>query len=327
MASDLTIEALERLGAADRPAAPTRRMLIIVNPFASTVSDRLRNLVVYALQARYDVEAIDTEAPNHATELCREAAHSNFDVVVAFGGDGTANEVINGIAGTGTAFVPLPGGRVNVFCRILGIPHDIVDATEHLLRMADDWQPRRVDLGRVNDRWFAFSAGVGLDARVVERVDAHPRMKVRWGEWYYSWAAVSTFLRRYVVNKPRLVVESTDGRHEGVLAIVQNTHIYTYFGERPVKLAEGANPTSGTLAGLVLNRASPLDVPTIGYRAFSPRARIVDHRRIRAFATEGAIRVASLDGALVPIQVDGDYIGEAEEAVFTVAPGALTVVS
>jgi diacylglycerol kinase family enzyme len=78
---------------------PKRRMLVIVNPYASTVSDRLKNLVVYALQGRYSVEAVDTQARSHATELCRQAAAEGYDVVVAFGGDGTVNEAANGLAG------------------------------------------------------------------------------------------------------------------------------------------------------------------------------------------------------------------------------------
>src|SRR5919109_4995025 len=126
-------------------------MLIIVNPYASTVSDRLRHLVVYALQGRFEVDAVDTQAKGHAIEICREAAHEGYDVVVAFGGDGTVNEAINGLAGSPTPLTCLPGGATNVYCRVLGIPDDVVDATEHILRLADDWNPRRVDVGRVND--------------------------------------------------------------------------------------------------------------------------------------------------------------------------------
>src|SRR3954453_12532842 len=87
-----------------------RRMLVIVNPYATTVSDRLKNLVVYALQSRYQVEAVDTRAKAHATELCREAAAEGYDVVVAFGGDGTVNEAANGLIGTRTPLTCLPGG-------------------------------------------------------------------------------------------------------------------------------------------------------------------------------------------------------------------------
>ena len=110
-------------------------------------------------------------------------------MVVAFGGDGTVNEAANGLAGSDTPLTCLPGGATNVYCRTLGIPDDVVDATEHLLRMADDFQPRRVDLGLVNERYFTFSSGVGLDASVVERVDAHPYRKARFGECYYTYAA------------------------------------------------------------------------------------------------------------------------------------------
>src|SRR3954471_7935618 len=96
------METLEQLGDAVALGAPSerKRMLIIVNPYATTVSDRLKSLVVYALQGRYEVEAVTTEAQNHATEIGREAVNGGYDVVVAFGGDGTLNEVANGLAGT-----------------------------------------------------------------------------------------------------------------------------------------------------------------------------------------------------------------------------------
>src|ERR671910_1706152 len=182
--------ALERLADTSSLAqsVPARRMLVIVNPYATTMSVRLKQLVVYALQGRYDVEAIDTQRKGHAIELCREAAGEGYDVVVAFGGDGTVNEAANGLAETMTPLTVLPGGSNNVFCKMLGIPNDVVDATEHLLRLADRWEPRAVDLGRVNGRGFTFAAGFGLDASVVERVDAHPHLKARFGAWYYASA-------------------------------------------------------------------------------------------------------------------------------------------
>src|SRR5438046_5447621 len=137
--------------------APRRRMCWIVNPYATTVSDRLKNLVVYALQSRYEVEAVDTQAKHHATELTREATEEGYEVVVAFGGDGTVNEAANGLVGSDVPLTCLPGGSTNVFCRLLGIPTDVVDATEHLLHLADDWRPQRLDVGQVNDRYFTRS--------------------------------------------------------------------------------------------------------------------------------------------------------------------------
>lgn len=320
---------LERLGQAlaSPESVPKKRMLVIVNPYAATVSDRLKHLVVYALRGRYEVEAVDTQAKDHATEICREAADEGYDVVVAFGGDGTVNEVANGLAGSGTPLTCLPGGSTNVLCRILGIPSDVVDATEHLLRMADDWTPRRVALGRVNGRHFVFSSGVGLDASVVERVDSHPRLKRRLNEWYFTYAAISTFNRRYLIRPPRVAVQAGGERVEGVTAIVQRADPYTYFASRPIRVAEGADLASDALAAAVLRRANPLDMPTIIWRAFSRRARIVRHRQVTALADVHDLRVESVDGRPFPLQVDGDYIGEYDAVEYSVVPDALGVVA
>jgi diacylglycerol kinase family enzyme len=318
---------LEQLEVSLDAPAPSKRMLMIVNPYATTVSDRLKNLVVYALQGRYEVDALDTQARGHATELCKEAAREGYDVVVAFGGDGTVNEAANGLAGSDTPLSCLPGGRTNVYCRMLGIPTDVVDATERLLRLADDWRPRRVDLARVNDRHFLFSAGVGLDASVVERVDAHPRYKARYGEWYYTSVGIRTFTRRYVIRPPRMEVVLGDQTVAGVTAIVQNGTPYTYFGNRPVYMGEGATLESGDIAGVVLERASPIDIPTVIWRALSQRARVARHRRVHAFSGVSGLRVRSLDERPLPLQVDGDFIGEVHEARFEVIPRGLALLA
>src|SRR5437764_1315510 len=207
--------------------APKRRMLVIVNPYATTVSARLKNLVVYALQGRYSVEAVDTEARDHATQICREAASEGYDVVVAFGGDGTVNEAANGIAGSDTPLTCLPGGATNVWCRMIGIPRDVVDATEHLLRMADDFRPFPVDLAQAGDRAFVFSSGVGLDASVVRKVDEHPYRKAKFGAWYYTQAAVVTFSKQYLVNPPRVHVEAGGRELDGVTVVVQSADPFT----------------------------------------------------------------------------------------------------
>jgi diacylglycerol kinase family enzyme len=318
---------LEAMMALERSDAPQRRMLIIVNPYASTVSDRLRNLVVYALRGRYQVHAVDTESRDHATVLCRQAAAEGYDVVVAFGGDGTFNEAANGLAGSDTPLACLPGGRTNVWCRITGVPVDIVDATEHLLDLAHDWRPRRVDVGRVNERLFLFSAGVGLDASVVEQVDAHPRLKRRLGEWYYTWTAIHTFARRYLIGPPRLMAEIGGRTVSGVTTMVQNAAPYTYFGDRPVDMADGASLHSGDLSGIVLQRASLIDMPTIILRAFTSRLRVSRHRRVAGFGGVSEVVVRSADGRALPVQVDGDYIGEVDEARFSAVPEGLLIVS
>jgi diacylglycerol kinase family enzyme len=322
----------ERSAAGDAPfrfASPAvrRRMLIIVNPYATTVSDRLRHLVVYALQGRFDVDAVDTEARGHATEICREAAHEGYDVVVAFGGDGTVNEAANGLLGSSTPLCCLPGGSANVFAKMLGIPGDVVDATEHLLGMADAWRPRKVDLGVVNGRCFTFASGLGLDASVVEKVDANPRMKARLGAYFYTWVAINTFTRRYLMKPPRLQVQAGGQTLEGVTAVVQNGSHFTYFQDHPIDIADGTALDSGALAGGVLHRATPLAMPFIAWRAFSPRARVSDHRQVSGLTDLHELTVRSSDERALPLQVDGDYLGDVLEARYSIMPGALTVVS
>jgi diacylglycerol kinase family enzyme len=308
-------------------------MLIIVNPYATTVSDRLRNLVVYALQGRYEVEAVSTEAQNHATEIGREVRDHGYDIVVAFGGDGTLNEVANGLAGTDVPVSMLPGGSTNVVCRTLGIPNDVVDATEHLLALADDWAPRKIDLGLVDDRHFVFACGVGIDATVVERVDAHPKLKATAGPYYYSWAALSTFYRRYLYDAVRVRVEVGDEAAEGVTAIVQNSDPFTYFASRPIRVCEGIGFDDGTLSLGVLKRATQRDMPTLIPRLFSATRPAARHRQVEHFddVTAAAVNSISKDkeGLLrpFPLQVDGDYIGERTAVALRADPGALTIVA
>jgi diacylglycerol kinase family enzyme len=308
--------------------APKRRMLVIVNPYATTVSERLKSLVVYALQSRYAVEAVDTEQRNHATQLCREAAREGYDLVVAFGGDGTVNEAANGLVGSETPLTCLPGGSTNVWCRSLGIPNDVVDATEHLLRMADEFNPFPVDLGRAGDRHFVFSSGVGLDASVVKRVDAHPYRKARFGAWYYSLAAIATFNSQYLINPPRVRVTSGGREIDGVTLVVQNSDPFTYFRTRPIRVAEGAGLDTGTLAMTVLKRATILELPTVIPRMFSARAStVVRHRQIEGLRDVREARVTAIDDRPFPVHVDGDYLGDFSEVEYGVAPGGLLTVA
>jgi diacylglycerol kinase family enzyme len=328
-APETALPRAEQLAERILPArTPKKRMLVIVNPYATTVSDRLKNLVVYALGSRYAVEAVDTEKRDHATQICREAAGEGYDVVVAFGGDGTVNEAANGLAGSETPLTCLPGGSTNVWCRTIGIPHDVVDATEHLLRLADDFRPRRVDLGRANDRFFVFSSGVGLDASVVERVDAHPYRKARFGPWYYTLAAVGTFSRRYLVRPPRVRVQAGGRSLEAVTVIVQNSDPFTYFARRPIRVCEGAGLETGTLSMAALRRATVLELPTLIPRLFSGRARtVVGHRHVEGVPDVTEVRVEGVDGLPFPVQLDGDYVGEFRTLEYRAAPRALAVVS
>jgi diacylglycerol kinase family enzyme len=337
-ADSITIEAPPRTeasanGAGSPERTPKKRMLIIVNPYATTVSDRLKNLVVYALQGRYEVEAVSTEAQHHAIEIGREAREGGYDIVVAFGGDGTLNEVANGLAGTDVPVSVLPGGSTNVVCRTLGIPNDVVDATEHLLGLADDFRPRKVDLGLAGGRHFVFACGAGLDATAAKRVDSSPRLKARGGRWFYTWAAISGFYRHYLRNPIRMRLEVDGNEHEGVTAIAQNSDPFTYFGSQPLRICEDAELDNGALSVAMLSRAAQRDVPTIAARVLLNGLRTSGHRQIVHYegVTEGRIESVARDAAgnirPFPVQVDGDYIGEYGELELGIEPGALTIVA
>jgi diacylglycerol kinase family enzyme len=274
-----------------------------------------------------------TEAQHHATEIGREACEGGYDIVVAFGGDGTLNEIANGLAGTDVPVSVLPGGSTNVVARTLGIPNDVVDATEHLLGLADDFRPRRIDLGVANGRRFVFACGAGLDATAARTVDSHPRMKARGGRWYYTWAAVSGFYGSYLRNPVRMRMEANDAAVEGVTAIAQNSDPFTYFGNQPLRICENAALDNGTLSVAMLRRAAQRDVPTIAARVLLDRVRTDRHRQIDHVDGVTECRVESVsedsEGRIrqFPVQVDGDYIGNHGELDVSIEPASLTVVA
>jgi diacylglycerol kinase family enzyme len=306
------------------PTQARRRALVIVNPHASAVTERLRTVVLSALASRFELEAVTTRARGHATELGFMAASGGYGLVVTLGGDGTANEAIQGLAGSSVPLTPLPGGSANVLCKLLGIPGEIIDATEHLLTLGEDWRERTIDLARVHGRYYAFSAGIGIDASVVELVDAHPELKARFGPRFFTACALYVFARRYALRAPRMRV-TVDGRtFTGITTVVQNGHHYTYFHDRPIDLAAGASLDSGSLAGVILRRGSPRDLPALLWRGLSPRREIGAHRQVDSFTTTSAVSVVAIDRPL-PLQLDGDYVGDVEHATFELVPGALHV--
>jgi diacylglycerol kinase family enzyme len=227
----------------------------------------------------------------------------------------------------------LPGGSTNVVCRTLGIPNDVVDATEHLLGLADDFRPRKVDLGVAGGRHFVFACGAGLDATAAKRVDSNPRLKARGGRWFYTWAAVSGFYRHYLRDPIRMRLEANGNSAEGVTAIVQNSDPFTYFGSQPLRVCEGAALDNGTLSVAMLGRAAQRDVPTIAARVLLNGLRTSEHRQIDHYEGVAEARIESISPQRgggtrpFPVQVDGDYIGDRAELEIGIEPGALTVVA
>ncbi len=312
----------------DKPGVK-HKMLLVVNPYATTVSGRLKNVVVYALQSRYDVEVIDTRERNHATAIVADAlGRGNYDVVCSFGGDGTANEVVNGRIGSEVPFTFLPGGMTNVIGRVMGIPDDIIDATEHLLTLADHFEPRKIDLGDANGRKFIFAAGAGLDAEIVHACESRPHMKRRFGQNYYALMAARMFAKHLVSRAP-LIAKTGDFETRGIVAIAQNARPFTYFGKREIDLSPYAGMETRSLSMTVLERANPLDFVPLATRLLSQKSAVAGNRHIKIdhdFQTAN-ITKRKPEGKKIALQADGDYIGEYDEIVFTALPNALNIIA
>ncbi len=299
------------------------RVLLIVNSFASSVTARSRVVIQKALSADHEVSMVETSRRGHATRFAQAAATRGVDVVVVLGGDGTVNEAANGLAGTGTALAPLPGGSTNVFARTLGYPNDPVEATAVLVDALARRSLRRAGLGRVDGRYFCFHTGVGFDAAVVREVERRASLK-RWaGHPLFIAAAVKTWAGGYDRAWPAFTVHHTDGTEvDGGFALVMNTNPYTFLGNRPLDLVPGtgldtplAVVTFRTLSAATLLRQLGAALRGTGLQP----SRTVDVRT-------GVREVRITMHRPVPYQVDGDELGDSTALHFRHEPFAISLV-
>ncbi len=297
------------------------QLLLIVNPAASSVTPRIQVLVQRALGHQHGVRVAETTRRNHATRLAEDAVRNGIDGIVVLGGDGTVNEVANGIAGSDCALLPLPGGSTNVFCRTLGLPDDPQDAVAVSLRAVDEGLVRPVGIGSVNGRYFLFHTGVGFDAAVVEQVERQGDLKRYLNHPLFVYAAIKTWLRHYDRSTPAFSIEFDDGRvDDGYFLVCLNTDPYTYLGNRPLNIAPAADLDHGLAAVTLTSLRSDHLLRVVGEALRPPpglsSSRWVDVRTDLTNATLTARRP-------IPVQVDGDFIGSATEVVFEHHPDAL----
>ncbi len=208
---------------------------------ASSVTARTRVVIQKALAADHELRIIETTRSNHATRLAHQLDRDGYDVIIPFGGDGTVNEVANGLLGTTTALAPLPGGSTNVFARAIGFPNDAVEAAGALLQALDEGSITTASLGSANGRAFVFHVGVGFDAAVVDRVERRGPLKRYAGHAWFVASAVRTWSsaeRRSL----RFSVTADDGRSvdEAQIAVALNVNPYTFLGSQPLDLAPEA---------------------------------------------------------------------------------------
>jgi diacylglycerol kinase family enzyme len=286
------------------------RALLIVNPFASGVDQHRLAAVQAALPP--GAETRFTSSPGEATEIARDVTAA--DAVYVLGGDGTYNEVLNGIA----ADVPLgflPGGGTSVLPRALGLPRDPVKAAA---RVAEG-RTRRIGLGRVNGRRFGFSAGVGLDAELVRRVDELGRSPDgrRPGDAAFAKAAASLLRERRARFDEQLEIE---GRGRAALVLVANGSPYTYAGSVALDLVPGADFEAG-LAYVAPVRVRARDLPGLVLRV----VRGSGLKEGRALAGRDLDRIVVRCDVPLPLQVDGEDAGDVIEAVYEAERDAVTV--
>ncbi|MDT7662746.1 MAG: hypothetical protein QOD04_2302 [Pseudonocardiales bacterium] len=310
------------------------RALLVVNPQATSTTAAGREVLAHALASELKLDVLQTQYRGHAAEATAAAVRGGVELVIAHGGDGTVNEVVNGLLearppGEGPAdaeaplFAVVPGGSANVFARALGLPKDPLEATSAVLHALADRRTRTVGLGRADDRWFTFNAGLGWDAEVVASVE---RARARGHEaspTRYARTALRHYLRQ--LRTPRSLTIELPGEEpvSGLrLAMVCATDPWTYLGSRPVRTNPGCGETDG-LALFALRSLGPGTVlPLI--REILRKQGDPNGPNILSRDELPLIRVSS--DTPVALQVDGDYLGERSEVEFVAVPRALRVV-
>ncbi|MGW3247194.1 diacylglycerol/lipid kinase family protein [Streptomyces sp. NPDC001070] len=320
------------------------RALLVVNPAATTTSARTRDVLAHALASDLKLEVAATEYRGHARDLARQAAEGGeIELVVALGGDGTVNEVVNGLLHNGPdpdglpKLAVVPGGSTNVFARALGLPNDAVEATGALLDALRERSSRTVGLGLVSGtpgtedegvpaRWFTFCAGLGFDAGVVGRVEQQREHGKRSTHALYIRQVVRQFLAEPNRRNGAITLErpGEDPVTDLVLAIVCNTSPWTYLGNRPVYASPRASfDTALDVLGLSrLSSAAVARYATQLLRSTPERGPQGKHATSLHDLTDFTLH----SQAPLPFQVDGDHLGLRMSATFTGVRRALRVI-
>jgi diacylglycerol kinase family enzyme len=297
--------------------AAMKRAVLIVNPFATRVTDEAIAAVERALMRVAYVRTVRTEGPRHAVELAREAGDA--DAVIVFSGDGGFNEALNGIERNDLPLGFVPGGGTSVLPRALGLPRDPVAAAEQLAGALEANRFRRISTGRVNDRRFAFGAGIGIDAEVVRRIDDRGRSPD--GTRPGDLAFVSTFARLLVEHRGRLEpMLEVEGFGRAAFVFVANVNVYSFLKAIAIKATPEAAFEQG-LDFLAPVSVTPRTLPPLLYALASGRpAR-------NALRGHDLDRIAVKTDRPLPLQVDGEDLGDVTEAVFEAERGSISVLS
>lgn len=301
------------------------RALLLYNPTATTTNAAVIDVITRALHSALELDAVPTKRRNHAGFLAAGAADEGYDVVIVLGGDGTVNEVIQGIATTTVALAVIPGGSTNVLARSLGIPNEPIAATTALLKCLADDQVRSVNLGLANERYFAFHAGFGFDAEVVRQVERRYHLKRTVRQASFVWCTLQAYAGAHDSRRARITVRSTDNPLLSAQrwVVCANARPYTYLGTRAADLCPVADITAD-LALTGLSRLSPSAILRVARTALTS-ADVGQLPFVNLLAELPEV-ICEADRPL-PLQLDGDFVGEAESVVFRSVRNALQVVA
>jgi diacylglycerol kinase family enzyme len=294
--------------------------VLIVNPNAGRLEDATRSDVISALRARFRVEGFTTTARDSGITLASQAADGGADLVIAFGGDGHINEVANGLAGTTTALGIVPGGTMNVFARVLGIPLDPIEAVDHL-ESALERAAIEVPLGLMDGRYFTFSAGCGFDAEAAGRVERYVPAKRRFGELFFYWSAFRVLTGSYRHREPTMTLHGEFGEVPVAMAIVCNAGPYAYLANRPVNLTPHVDLFKG-IDVFALRSMRIESLPMYAWRV-AVSGDLVHHPDVFYASDLKSFELSS--EKLVHRHVDGEPLPPVHNLKFEVVPSALKV--
>jgi diacylglycerol kinase family enzyme len=303
-------------------------VLVVANPRATATSPRERDVLAHALGSEAELEVVQTENRGHAAALACRAMRNGTDVVVALGGDGTVNEVINGLLTDGVhAGVPalgiVPAGSTNVFVRALGLPNDPIEATGALLEGLRTGARRPVSMGMADDRYFCFAAGLGFDAAIVHGVERKRRQGRRSTHTLYTRVGVRQFFasdRRH----PKLHIELPDGtRYDDIhFAIVANSDPWTFVGNRPLH----PTPEVSFETGLAVYARRRMGVAGMLFSMARMSGSNPHVGRRGAHVVHDLDHLTLIADEPMPFQVDGDALDSREKVTFRSVAKAIRVV-
>lgn len=305
------------------------RGLLVVNPNATTTTPRAREVLINSLSYQFHLETITTDHRGHAAELGARARADGVDAVIALGGDGTANEIVNGMLGDQgpgpdvPAFGIVPGGSANVFSRSIGFPQDPIEATGELISALRERRTRTIGLGRADERWFLCNAGLGIDAEIIKAME-EARAK---GKSATPTRYLMTTLRQFFSGTDRrtsslVVLRTGEEPVRGVfLAIIQNSSPWTYLGA----MAVNPSPDASYQTGLDLWALRSMSVTSglINSRRMLMKSKPKSTNSVLMLHDQNEFTIAC--HRPTALQVDGEGLGDVDDVRFTSHADALRV--